>query len=141
MTAWTAGQLAAIAGASKLRIASQRRDGTPRVPVPVWVVRNGDGLFVRTWQAIGSAWDRSAQASGRGHIRAGGVEADVTFIEETHPAVNDQIDRLPRQVRPLRRAHDRLCSASHHPQASPLLEAWSRRAGAEQAPAPCPITE
>jgi hypothetical protein len=92
MTGWTADQLAAIAGADELRIAPLRRDGAPRVPVPVWVVRHGDGLFVRTWRASGSAWHRSARASRQGRVRAGGVEADVTFAEETDPAVNDQID-------------------------------------------------
>ena len=27
-----------------------------------------------------------------GHIRAGGVEKDVTFVEEPAPYINDQID-------------------------------------------------
>ena len=28
----------------------------------------------------------------KGHIQAGGVDKDVTFVEEPDPALNDQID-------------------------------------------------
>jgi hypothetical protein len=92
MTAWTSDELGKIAAADELRIAPLRSDGTPRSPVPIWVVQRGDDLYVRAYRGRGSAWFRSAQASRQGHIQAGGVEADVTLTEETDPAVNDQID-------------------------------------------------
>ena len=39
-----------------------------------------------------SAWFRGVQARHEGHIHAGGVEKDVTFVEEADPGINDQID-------------------------------------------------
>jgi hypothetical protein len=121
MTGWAADQLAVIAEADELRIAPQRRDGSLRVPVPVWVVRHGDGLFVRTWRPGGSAWHRSAVASGRGRVRAGGVGADVTFAEETDPAVNDQIDAA------YRAKYGRYGSGSVEPMVTPAARATTLR--------------
>jgi len=92
MTAWTSNELGKIAAADELQVAPLRSDGTPRTPVPIWVVRHGDDLYVRSYRGRGGSWFRSARESRRGYIQAGGVEADVTFTEETDPAVNDQID-------------------------------------------------
>ncbi|MBS1789216.1 MAG: DUF2255 family protein [Acidobacteria bacterium] len=92
MNAWTSEELSKIAAAEELEIASLGRNGTPRNAVPIWVVRHGDDLYVRSYKGRSSAWYRAAQASHRGHIRAGGVEKDVTFVEETDPGINDQID-------------------------------------------------
>ena len=58
----------------------------------IWVVRAGDDLYVRSWRGRDGAWYRAAQARREGHISAGGVEKDVTFVEETGPSINDQID-------------------------------------------------
>ena len=92
MTAWTNDELAKIGAAEELQLAPRRPDGTPRKPVTVWVVRHGDDLYVRSWRGRGGAWFRAAQARREGRIRAGGVEKDVTFVEETDPGINDQID-------------------------------------------------
>jgi hypothetical protein len=92
MTTWTSDELDKIGRADELQIAPVRRDGTLRTPVTVWVVRLGDDLYVRSWRGRGGAWFRAAQASHEGRIRAGGVEKDVTFVEETDPGINDQID-------------------------------------------------
>jgi hypothetical protein len=92
MTAWTSDELTKIAAADELDIAPLRPDGTLRTPVTIWVVRHGDDLYVRSYRGSGGAWLRAAQARHEGHIRAGGVDQDVTFAEETDPAVNDQID-------------------------------------------------
>ena len=92
MTAWTSDELAKIGNAEELELASRRRDGSLRKPVTIWVVRHGDDLYVRSWRGRGGAWFRAAQASHEGRIRAGGVEKDVTFVEETDPGINDQID-------------------------------------------------
>ena len=35
---------------------------------------------------------QAAQATHEARVRAGGVEKDVTFVEETDPGTNDQID-------------------------------------------------
>ena len=91
MNAWTSDELARIGPAPELEIAPVRRDGTLRRPVPIWVVRAGDDLYVRAAYLEGSGWHRVVRASGRARIRAGGVEKDVT-VEEAHGAVNDQVD-------------------------------------------------
>jgi hypothetical protein len=51
-------------------------------------------LYVRSYKGSDAAWFRGTQARHEGHIRAGGVEKDVTFVEETDPGINDQIDAM-----------------------------------------------
>ncbi len=92
MTAWTSDELTRIGTAEELQIASLRRDGTLRKPVTIWVVRHGDDLYVRSVNGRTAAWFRGTQARHEGHIRAGGVDKDVTFVEEADPTINDQID-------------------------------------------------
>ncbi len=92
MSAWTSDELSKIGTAEELQIASLRRDGTLRNPVKIWVVRHGDDLYVRSVNGRTAAWFRGTQARREGHIRAGGVDKDVTFIEEADPTINDQLD-------------------------------------------------
>lgn len=92
MTAWTPAELAGIANADELRIASRRTDGTLRMPVIIWVVRDGDDLYVRSYKGREGSWFRGARQHRQGHIRAGGVDKDVTFTEESDTAINDRID-------------------------------------------------
>jgi hypothetical protein len=92
MSRWTSSELDKIGTAEELEIAPVRRDGTLSKPVTIWVVRIGDDLYVRSYKGGGGAWFRAAQARHKGQIRAGGVEKDVTFVEETDPRINDQID-------------------------------------------------
>jgi hypothetical protein len=92
MTAWTNDELTKIGETDELQIAPARRDGTLRNAVTVWVVRHGDDLYVRSWRGRNAAWFRAAQARHEGRIWAGGVEKDVTLVEETDPSVNDAID-------------------------------------------------
>jgi hypothetical protein len=92
MSAWTNDELNKIGTAEELEIASLRRDGTLRNPVTIWVVRLGDHLYVRSVNGRTSAWFRAAQVRHEGWVRAGGVEKDVAFVEETDSGINDQID-------------------------------------------------
>ena len=92
MTSWTSEELNKIGTAEELEIQSLRRDGTLRHPVTIWVVRLGDDLYVRSVNGRTGAWFRGTQVRHEGHIRAGGVEKDVTFVEEADPAINAQID-------------------------------------------------
>jgi hypothetical protein len=92
MTAWTSEELSKIGAAEELRIAPRRRDGTLRNPVTIWVVRVGDDLYVRSVYGRTSAWFRGTQVRHEGRIWAGGVVKDVTFVEESDPGINDQID-------------------------------------------------
>src|SRR2546428_10967590 len=91
MTAWTSDELAKIGTAEELEFASLRRDGTLRSPVTIWVVRDGDDLYVRSVNGRTAAWFRGTQVRHEGRIRAGGVEKDVTFVDADHD-IDDQID-------------------------------------------------
>ena len=92
MATWSNDELDKIGRADELQIAPRRRDGTLRRPVTIWVVRVGDELYVRSVQGRTSAWFRGSQVRHAGRIWAGGVEKDVTFVEEADPTINDQID-------------------------------------------------
>ncbi len=92
MTTWTSDELKRIGTAEELQIAALRRDGTLRTSVTIWVVRLGDDLCVRSYKGRTSAWFRSAQVRHEGRIHAGGVDKDVTFVEEADGGINDQID-------------------------------------------------
>jgi hypothetical protein len=92
MTSWKSDELNKIATAEELQIASVRGDGSLRNPVTIWVVRLGDDLYVRSVNGRTSAWFRGAEARHEGHIRAGNVDKDVTFVEQTDPDINNQID-------------------------------------------------
>jgi hypothetical protein len=91
MTTWTSDELTKIGTAEELQIASLRGDGTLRNPVTIWVVRLGDDLYVRPVNGRTSAWFRGTQVRQAGHIQAGGVDKDVTFVEADRN-LNDQID-------------------------------------------------
>ena len=91
MTAWTSDELEKIGRAEELRIASLRPDGSLRKLVTIWVVRDGDDLYVRSAYGRGAAWFRGIQVRHEGRIDAGGIEKDVTFVD-ADPAVNNQID-------------------------------------------------
>jgi hypothetical protein len=91
LTTWTPEELSRIEAAHELEMAPQRRDGTLRKPVPIWVVRAGDEIYVRAAFGPGTGWHRVARTSHAGRIRAGGVEKDVT-IDCADGAVNDQVD-------------------------------------------------
>ncbi len=109
MTTWTSNELDKIAKAEELQIASLRSDGTLRKPVIIWVVRLGDDLYVRCVNGRAGAWFRGTQTRQAGHIRAGGVDKDVMFVEETDPGINNKIDaayrtkysRYPQYVAPM----------------------------------------
>ncbi|GHA26115.1 DUF2255 family protein [Streptomyces purpurascens] len=92
MTTWTSDELDRIAGADELQMAPLRRNGILRRPVPIWVVRDGDDLYVRSFRGTDGGWWRAARASHMGHIRSGGVARDVTFVEAPDTEINDRID-------------------------------------------------
>ena len=109
MTAWTSEELNKIGKAEELRITSLRGDGTLRKPVIIWVVHLGDDLYVRSVNGRTSGWFRGTQVRHEGRIQAGGVDKDVSFVEETDPDINKQVDaayltkyrRYPQWVAPM----------------------------------------
>jgi hypothetical protein len=93
MTTWTSDELDRIGAAEELHLTTMRRDGTPREPVTIWVVRHGDDLYVRSYLGSGAVWFRGTQVRSEGRIAAGGVEKDVSFtLVDAGDAVNDEID-------------------------------------------------
>jgi len=92
MATWTSDELNKIGTAEELRIAGLKPDGTLRKPTIIWVVRVGDGLYVRSVNGRSSGWFRGIQVRHEGRIWAGGVQKDVTFVEIPDPAINERID-------------------------------------------------
>ncbi|TDF93336.1 MULTISPECIES: DUF2255 family protein [Arthrobacter] len=92
MTSWTIGQLEQIGTTDDFHISPYRADGTtPGTPTWIWsVVVDGD-VYVRAYNGTASRWHRSALKQGAGHIRAGGIDADVTFTP-VDGEINDRID-------------------------------------------------
>jgi hypothetical protein len=95
MAPWTNDELETIGAAEELDLASVRGDGTLRKPVTMWVVRDGEDVYVRSVNGRGSSWFRSVQARHQAHIQAGGVEKDVDLVE-TEDA-NDKVDTAYRE--------------------------------------------
>ena len=90
MNTWTSDELKRIGGAEEVQITSLRPDGTPRKPVTIWAVRDGDNVYVRSVAGPTGAWFRGTQDRHEGRIQAGGVEKDVTFVDDHD--VNDRVD-------------------------------------------------
>ena len=93
---WTSKDLNRIGDADELHIAPRRKDGTLRPAVPIWVVRVGDELYVRSWRGDGGRWYRAARASGEGQVSAGGVSKDVALLA-AGDEVNDAVDAAFRE--------------------------------------------
>ena len=90
MSAWTNDELDKAGSAEELQLASLRGNGTLRRPVTIWVVRHGDGLYVRSVRGPTSKWFRGVQDRHEGRISAGGVDKDVAFVEAGD--VDDEVD-------------------------------------------------
>jgi hypothetical protein len=119
---WTSDELARIGDADELRVAPTRVSGRP---VPIWVVRVGDELYVRSWRGEDGAWYRAATSRRHGHVSAGGVERDVEFADADE-AINDEVDgayrdkyaRYPSYVEPMVTAQARATTLKLVPQAA-----------------------
>lgn len=92
MTDWTVEQLDAIDRADELEVITVRADGTPRRPVPIWVVRVGDAIYVRSYRGDKGSWYRHARKDGVGRARVAGFEEAVEFELITDRDAADSID-------------------------------------------------
>ena len=79
MATWTPQELDRVGQAEELQLATRRRQGGLSRYVTMWVVRAGDGLYVRSAGGPNRPWYQRARTAGTGRTRAGGVEHDVTF--------------------------------------------------------------
>jgi hypothetical protein len=107
-TSWTSDELDRIGAADELHIAPLGADGKPIRPVPIWVVRVGDDLYVRSWRGDDGAWYRAAKARREGRISAGGVDKDVRFVDAragiagaVDAAYRETYSRYPSYVPPM----------------------------------------
>lgn len=91
MTTWTSDELNKIGTTDELEIASLRGDGMLRNPITMWVVRLGDDFYIRRINRRKGVWFRGTQVRHEGHIQAGGIDKDVTFMD-ADPGLNDQVD-------------------------------------------------
>jgi hypothetical protein len=93
MSACTNEEVSKLGGAEELELASLQSDGTLRKPVTIWVVRHGDGLYVRPIYGRDTGWYRGVRERHAGRVQAGGVAREATFEEaDAAPALNDHID-------------------------------------------------
>ncbi|MDL4816414.1 DUF2255 family protein [Actinomadura opuntiae] len=92
MTTWSTDDLDRIGDAQEIQIAPENGDGTLRPPTTIWIVRDGDDLFVRSVNGPQGRWYRTAGGTHRGRITAAGLTRDVAFAEAADPAANERID-------------------------------------------------
>ena len=94
---WTTDELDRVGNAEELQLASRRPDGSLRGFVTIWVVRDGDDIYVRSAHGADNPWYVRALASGEGRIRSGGVERDVAFdhLDDGRPDARHDRRRLP----------------------------------------------
>jgi hypothetical protein len=91
MTTWTSDELAKADAVDEMQISSARGDTTLSGPRTIWVVRDGQELYVRSVNGPGAAWFRGTRTRHEGHVRFGGLDRDVTFVDADH-SIDDQID-------------------------------------------------
>ena len=76
MPAWTTEELDAFGAADEIRI-SAADDGAWSRPVPIWVVRVGDDLYVRSYKGRAGLWYQHLARSRQGRISVGDLEREV----------------------------------------------------------------
>ncbi|HEX5145352.1 MAG TPA: DUF2255 family protein [Mycobacterium sp.] len=95
---WSADDLDRIDTADEMRVAGRRRDGRLRPARIVWMVVLDGTLYSRSVNGPDAAWFRGTRATRRGHIEAGGVDADVEFVDvDPADAVQADLDAAYRQ--------------------------------------------
>ncbi|GAA2228965.1 DUF2255 family protein [Herbiconiux moechotypicola] len=91
MTTWSADELDRLGEAWQIEISSSAPDGGFRAFVPIWMVRLGDRLVVRSSHGAGAGWFRHASGASQVRVRADGETWDVTLepTELGQEAVDD----------------------------------------------------
>lgn len=91
MAAWDTAELQRIDSVDELQITTLRRDGGDRKPLPIWMVRVGDDLYIRSVNGATAAWYKAAIGRGAGRVSAAGITKEVAF-ESPATAPEDDID-------------------------------------------------
>jgi hypothetical protein len=92
MSTWDQSDLHAIGRAREVHIATVRRDGSTRTPLPIWVVRVGDELFVRSYHGPEGSWFRQVSAHPYARLRAAGREIVVRLVPAELPSLAEVDD-------------------------------------------------
>src|SRR5690348_15543069 len=91
MSDWREDALRRLGDAEEVRITSVRSDGSSRQAVTTWVVRHGNGLYLRSVRGKDGHWYRGAMERHEGRITTSGLHQDVTFVE-TGDELGHEID-------------------------------------------------
>ena len=92
MAGWAPEELRQIAGQEEADVAPLRREGSLRPRVTIWLVREGDELYVRSAvKGRDAVWYRGVQETHQGRLWAGRIQKDVSFVD-AEAAVNDAVD-------------------------------------------------
>ena len=98
MSTWTTDDPGRIAEAAELDLESERSDGSLREPVTIWVVRAGDGVYVRSVK--GRKWvrgieymtcDRRGFWEERGYHNIGGVQHEQRYSYQQEPGEEPEL--------------------------------------------------
>ncbi len=92
MGSWTEHELDAISQAEEVDVMTVRADGSARRPVPIWVVRVGNDVYVRSYRGSNGAWYRHARADGIGRVRVADLVRDVKFHAVSDRNASDAVD-------------------------------------------------
>jgi len=81
MNRWTAQDARTLTAPEEVRVATRRADGSVRTPRIMWIVGDGDRVFIRSTNGRSADWFRWAIATGVGRLLVRGTPYDVTFRE------------------------------------------------------------
>jgi len=87
MRNWTADDLDTIGATAEVDVAPLRPDGSLRPSTPIWIVRVGDDLYVRSYRGRRGSWFNHALQRHEGRIRIGALQRDVIFEEPATPMI------------------------------------------------------
>jgi hypothetical protein len=93
---WKRKTLTEIADQAEIRISSERTGGGYNRWTPVWVVRVGDDLYVRSGFGTNRFWYRHATES-QAYVNAAGVRYKVSVIPRTDRVSIAAVDEAYRQ--------------------------------------------
>jgi len=92
MKTWSAELLEMMGNCTEVGIATERVDGSSRASLPIWVIRVGDELFVRSYRGTVGGWYRHIMPHPYARITAQGTDQRVHLIpadSSTRAAVDD----------------------------------------------------
>ena len=81
MNHWSPADVGAIVAPDEIRLVTRRDDGSVRRSRTIWIVGDGDRVFIRSTNGRTADWFRWAIATGTGRIQAAGATYEVVFTE------------------------------------------------------------